>query len=266
MEKIQIKDINFSTLQKLKQQGTKSTIYRSDNMCYKILDGLYVDEKKELYCKFLEMDGIQIDNVLLPKQLIVQNDELLGYTMDYFADSMPLSDKFLFRYVNCKETFNYVLKASQILRDIHSHGIFCQDLSFDNILVNDNGKIVFCDLDGCSYGSYVSPFISVIMKNFFVDYRDEKMFLTTNLDRITMMISFCYWVYGKELQNLTKKEYRKLSNKLDTFKNIKQYANELMDKTTSIGEIPYLDELIDPNDKYIIDRNKQLSKKIHFTI
>ena len=32
----------------------------------------------------------------------------------------------------------------------------------------------------------------------------------------------------------------------------------LVDRSNSIGEIPYLDELIDPNDDYIYDRDKQL--------
>ena len=46
----------------------------------------------------------------------------------------------------------------------------------------------------------------------------------------------------------------------DAKKNIyKVSANELVDRTTTIGDIPYLDELIDINDDYIYDREKQLS-------
>jgi len=37
------------------------------------------------------------------------------------------------------------------------------------------------------------------------------------------------------------------------------YANMLIDRNNPIGEIPYLDELIDSNDDYIYDRDKQLS-------
>ena len=205
------------------------------------------------------MDGIKIPNVLLPKELIIQDGKLQGYSMDYFRDSIPLSDRFMIRYVDCKQLFDYVSKASKILKQIHENGIICQDLSFENILVDKNGNVAFCDLDGCSFKEHMSPFISILMKRFFIDYRDEKIPLSSNLDRISMMLSFYYLIYAKEIQNLTKKQYHKLSDKITTLENSRQYANMLVDRQNQIGEIPYLDELINPNDDYIYDRDKQLS-------
>ena len=49
---------------------------------------------------------------------------------------------------------------------------------------------------------HIAPFISILMKRFFIDYRDEKLPLSSNLDRISMMISFYYLIYAKEIQNL----------------------------------------------------------------
>ena len=259
MEQIKLSDINFQSLQKLKQQGTKATLYKDGNVCYKFLDGLYDDEKESLYKKFLDMDGIKIDSVLLPKELIVKDGKLQGYTMDYFPNSIPLSDRFSVRYVDSKKLFDYVLKASKILRTIHENEIICQDLSFENILVDSNGNVAFCDLDGCSYNGHIAPFISVLMKKFFIDYRDEKLLLSTNLDRISMMLSFFYLIYAKEIQYLTKRQYHKLSERIVTLENTRMYANMLVDRCNPIGEIPYLDELIDSNDNYIYDRDKQLS-------
>ena len=259
MERIQLKDVDFSKLQKLQYQGTKASLYKDGNICYKFLDGLYEEEKDELYKKMLDMDGIKMENVILPDQLIFEGNKLQGYTMEYFADSMPLSDKFMVRNVDCKKLFKYVLNASKILRNIHNHGIICQDLSFENILVTDSGSVAFCDLDGCNYGKHIAPFISLLMKNFFVDYRKERISLSTNLDRISMMISFYNLIYEKELQNLTKREYHKLSDKIATLENLRPYANQLVDRTIPIGEIPYLDEVIDINDDYVYDRQKQLS-------
>lgn len=259
MDKIKLSDINFSSLQKLQQQGTKATIYKDGYTCFKILDGLYEDEKELLYKKFIDMDGIKIPNVLLPKELIIQNGKLQGYSMDYFRDSIPLSDRFMIRYVDCKQLFDYVSKASKVLKQIHENGIICQDLSFENILVDKNGNVAFCDLDGCSFKEHISPFISILMKRFFIDYRDEKIPLSSNLDRISMMLSFYYLIYAKEIQNLTKKQYHKLSDKISTLENSRQYANMLINRQNQIGEIPYLDELINPSDDYVYDRYKQLS-------
>lgn len=259
MEKINISDINFSVLQKLKSQGTKSTVFTDGNLCYKLLDGLYTSEKKDLCRKFLDMDGIKIDNVLLPEDLIIENGILQGYTMKYFKDSMQLSDKFLKRYFNCKELFDYVYKASRILRNIHSNGIICQDLSFENILVDNEGNIAFCDIDGCSYKENYSPFISILFKEFLIDWRKSKIYRKEDIDNVSMILSLYLLMYGQVLQKITKKQYRILSDKIHTLENLRQFANILVDKNRDIENMPYLDEVIDSTDDYEIDRKKVLS-------
>ena len=258
MEQIKLKDINLNSLKKLQQQGTKSTIYRNGTSCIKLLDGFYEEEKDALFKKFLDMEGLEIDNVLLPKELIVSNGKLEGYTMDYFP-SVSLNDKFEVRHVDTKVLFDYVYKASKILREIHRNGIICQDLSFENILVDDNGNVKFCDLDGCSYKDNVSPFVSLIMKRYFIDYRKEQILLCTNLDRVGMMLSFFFIVYAKELQKLNRKSYSKLAEKSNTLEEMRKYANLLLDRSNPVPAIPYLDELIWLDDDLVYDRDKQLS-------
>ena len=258
MEQIKLKDINLNSLKKLEQQGTKSTVYRNGTSCIKMLDGFYEEEKDALFKKFLDMEGLEIDNVLLPKELIVSNGKLEGYTMDYFP-SVSLNSKFEVRHVDTKVLFDYVYKASKILREIHRNGIICQDLSFENILVDDNGNVKFCDLDGCSYKDNVSPFVSLIMKRYFIDYRKEQLLLCTNLDRVGMMLSFFFIVYAKELQKLNRKSYSKLAEKSNTLEEMRKYANLLLDRSNPVPVIPYLDELIWLDDDLVYDRDKQLS-------
>lgn len=259
MEKINFTDINFESLVKSKFQGTNATIYKDGETCIKVLDGLYDNEKSSLLRKFEDMDGIIIPNVLLPKELIMKDGKLYGYTMNYFANSMPLSDKFLNRFVNCKELFEDVVKASKILRSIHNKDVIVQDLSFENILVDGKGSVAFCDLDGCSYRQHSSPFISLVLKEFYIDYRRQKVYLCKNLDRISMMISFILIVYGKYMQNLSEREYLTLTNEISTLENMEKYVRMLVNRRKEIEEIPYLDDVIDLNDDYIIDRNLPLS-------
>lgn len=259
MEIIKAQDIDFSSLRKLKNQGSQSTIYTDGIMCYKILDGLYPEEKKELYKKFLAMDGIRINGVLLPEDLIMEDGSLKGYTMDYFADSTSLSDKFFCRYFNCRELFDYVDKASRILRDIHKKEIFCQDLSFENILVNDHGEVMFCDMDGCTYKDYNSPFLSLLLKEFLIDYRKSTVPTVEDVDKLSMILSFFAIMYGNVIQKISKKQYHTLSDRIKTLENLRDTANMLVDKHCPISELPYLDEVIDRNDNYDIDRKKLLT-------
>lgn len=261
METIKFQEINLSALRKLHSQGTQSTIYTDEIICYKFLDSLYPNEKRDLYKKFLDMDGIKINDVLLPQNLIIEDDNLKGYTMKYFANSMPLSHKFLKRYFNCNELFVYVEKASRILRNIHNNGIVCQDLSFENILVDDDGNIMFCDIDSCTYKEHSSPFLSALLKGFLVDFRNSKVSTKEDIDKISMILSFYLIIYGEVLQKITKKQYHTLSDKIQTLENLRDIANILVDKRCPIIDIPYMDEVIDLNDDYEIDREKILTIK-----
>ena len=261
MEKIKSKEINLSALQKLQNQGTQSTIYTDGVIVYKFLDGFCPCEKRNLYKKFLDMDGIKINDVLLPQSLIIEDGALKGYTMKYFVNSMPLSDKFLKRYFNCNELLVYAEKASRILRNIHNNGIICQDLSFENILVDDNGNIAFCDIDGCTYKEHNSPFISLLLKDFLINYRRSKLPINEDLDKLSMILSFYLTMYGEVLQKITKKQYHTLSDNIQTLENLRDVANMLVDKSCPIYDMPYLDEVIDLNDNYEIDRKKILTMK-----
>ena len=126
----------------------------------------------------------------------------------------------------------------------------------------------FRDMDGCKFGNHSSQFISLLMKSLIIDYRKEKIHISRNLDNISMLISMFYLLYLKEIQTISKRNYNSLANNIKTLENSRKYANILIDKNNYISSIPYLDELIDDNDNYIIDRYKQLtlSKKISYLL
>lgn len=260
MDKIKLSDINLDELEKCKVQGTKSIMYYDDEHCIKILDKLYPDEKETLYKKLLEMDGIILDDVLMPKDLIIHNGQLAGYTMDNFKNSVNILDYLTAtRFIDCKDIFKIVKEASLSLKRIHKSGIICQDLTFDNILIDANGNIKYSDIDGCAFNDYSSPFMSVLLKRFLNYRKDDLCYVSKNTDRVSFMLSFYLVMYLKELQKLSKKEYHSLSDNISTLENCREYANMLLGFRT-LPEVPYLDELISDDDSYIIDRNKQLSR------
>ena len=244
MEKINIKDININSLQRLANQGSKSITYTDGNTCYKVLTGLYTDEKKDLEDKFQELSSLHIDKVLMPKDLIVKDGLLEGYTMDYF-----------------KDLFESLKEASKILRKIHDSGIIYQDLSFENILINKDREIRFCDIDGCSYKYYNTPFISLLLKCFLLDYRKEKVYLSKDLDKLSMLVSFYDIIFDEEINHISKRKYKELSNNVGTLKNSKELFETLLNKKSLLTTLPYLDEIIDDSDDYIVDRERLLTLK-----
>ncbi len=262
MNKINLNDINLQAFKKTKYQGPNSTVYENKDICIKILNGLYPNEKEILYNKFIDMENIKIDGVLLPIDLIMKDNTLYGYTMHNFKNSTTLNIFFTRnRFTNCSDIFKAIKKASIILKNIHNNGIIYKDLSFDNILIDKNDNIMFSDIDSCCYKNYNSPFTSYLLMNFINNYRKESINISENLDRISMIISMFYLIYQKEIQKISQKEYNFLSNFLNTLENSKIYINALLNKNEPIPTIPYLDELIDDYDDYIIDRNKQIPFK-----
>jgi len=258
MKKIKLEDINFSLLRKLDEQGTESAIYTDGDVCYKMLNNLYPEEKDELYRKIIDTEGLELDNVILPIDLIIKNEKLVGYTMKYIQNSTALYDLFSGRYIDSKKLFDYLNKVSIILRKLHQKEIICQDLNFGNILVADN-DIFLCDFDSYSYSKYESPFVSLRLKKFINGYRKEAICINKNLDRISILLSLYDLIFFKEIQKITKKQHNLLSEHLETFKNCRIYIEKMINRNASLPEIPYIDELININDDYIIDRNKVLT-------
>ena len=260
MNRIKVLDIDFSSLKKMTHQGSRSTIYEDDNICYKMLnlDCFFPQELNILERKLMNMDGIKIENAYLPIDLIFNGEKLAGFTLNKFNNSIPIYDKFS-NEIDFKELFKYISKACIILREIHKNKIICQDLSFDNILVDNNGIVAFCDLDGCCYNGYDAPFISMPMKKLICEYRNENFITCENFDRISMLVSLYYLIYNKYLYKVSRSSYNSLSKNVETINRAMVYVNSLLDKSKSIPEFPYLDELIVPTDDYVMNKAQKLN-------
>lgn len=256
MEIISIRDIDMSSLDLCNIQGTKSTVYTDGYKCYKLLNGLYKHEKKELLKKFKDMSEIAIDDIIFPEKLVLKRGNLVGYIMEYFCNSINLYDCFCRdRYIDVNDILLATKKASLIVRKAHENGIILQDISFDNILIDNYSNIKICDIDGCQYKNYKSPFIPQIMDNYYRFILKKQYIINKNFDNQALLLSMIITIYHQMIINM--KDYDTLSDKIETLKNLRSIVESFLKYPET--EIPYLDEIIDENDHYIIDRNKQVS-------
>jgi len=255
MNKINIRDINFSTLDKLAHQGSQSTIYKDKDYCYKILTKFYPDQKRKLLRKLLDIDGLKIDNVTVPIDLIMDGHRLEGFTMKYYKGAIPLSSKYKYKKpLNCKEFFYDMNSSTQILKNLNKSNIICSDLSFENILIIPDNNIVFCDvIESCSYDKHEALFISALLKNF-MDYRKNQIPVSENSDKISMLLSFYQTIFDREIQKVPNRKYNKLSRNILTLQNLNNCTYDLLHRNKDISNISYLDEYIDITDDYIIKK------------
>lgn len=260
MQEIKLRDINIESLKRIGRHGSNlATLYTDGDTCYKIYNNPYSFDNKALYNNFRDMDGMQIDGVLLPRDLIVDNNLLYGFTMSFFKDSITLSDKFFERFIDKKLVISAFNKASAIIRKMHQAGVVCQDLSLENILINSNGDIAICDPDSFAYKSYYSGSFSKIFCNFLIKYRDTKLDIWEDIDRISMFIAFYYLMFEKEIQNVSKHQYNKLSQEMKTVANLREIRSMLLDKKIPLHGLPYFDEFASSDDVGMLDKNKYLT-------
>ena len=257
MEIVKYSDLDFSSMKKLSSQGSTSTVYDFDNYCVKMLDKMSVEDQNQIRLKFLEMDGLEVDGLLLPKKLIFKNNTFVGYFMDKFPSSMNLYDYFGQKVlINFKELNDALYKASIILRNAHSNELILQDFSFDNILIDKDGNVKVCDIDGCSYKGYQGAYMSMIIINYYRVIFKELFTINKELDKQSLLFSMIIFIYGTYVSKM--KEYDKLSSKSQTLSNIRPIFESLL-RDLSV-EIPYLDELIDLSDNFVLDRVKQMKR------
>lgn len=260
MQEIKLGDINVPSLKRISSNwSTYATVYTDGEVCYKIFRNPSSFDNKALYNNFKDMDGMKIDGVILPEDLIVDDGILEGFTMPLFKNSMTLSRRFGTRYVDKRLVVSAFRNASFIIREMHKNGVVCQDLSLENILINDQGDVCVCDPDSFAYKSYYSGSFAKLFILFLLKYRDTKVKKWEDIDNISMYIAFYYLMFEKEIQKVSRGKYNKLSCEMKTVENLRGIRDLLVDKKRELFDLPYFDEFASNLDVGTLDKNKCLT-------
>ena len=76
-----------------------------------------------------------------------------------------------------------------------------------------------------------------------------------------MLVSFYDIIFDEEINHISKRKYKELSNNVVTLKKTRELFEALLNKKSLLTTLPYLDEIIDDSDDYIVDREKLLTLK-----
>lgn len=256
MDKININDINFNKIKMINTEATQSIIYRDIKYYYKIFK--YYNHRDSLMLNYLfrELDGINIEGLLLPKYLITDNNNICGYITDNVGakslDMIYNKNKNL----DCKNFFEVIKKISIILRKLHKEKIIVSDLNISNLLVDKKNNVYFCDIESFKYKGINNDYISKLLFLFMREYREEFIDINENSDRLSLLLEFLQTIYILATYEINN-DYYDYYTYINTLNNIKPIFENIMNQYKDIEEIPYLDELI-TIDGYKINRRKQL--------
>lgn len=258
MERIGIEELDLAGMKKYINQGNNSTIYEDDTKMIKVLNQYYDEEKEELFYKSQAMDFFHIDAVVWPREIYVKNNQVEAYMMEKFSHSKTLTEKYEnYGLLDQQRLFGSLKESSLILREIHKEKIIGNDISFDNILINNKGQLKYIDLfDSCHYGPYCSSSFIPSRLQFFMNlYRKETDFpYNQNMDRLCLLLAAYGLINGKkDIANF-------ILSKTNTVGNINQCVSKLKntDPAKAFPTVPYIDELVDSNE---LKLTKTLLKK-----
>lgn len=258
MKTEEFKNLNLSTLNTFKYQGGLSTIYEDGDTLIKVLDGLSDYNKKILYKKAKAMDGITIDNVLLPDTYYIEKGRVKAYSIKNLKCYQSFYNYYIpKRFVSCNHLFSTTKKASFILKNIHKEQLLVNDISFDNILLNSEGDVFYVDFfDGCSFGKYPGNIYSYILEDYlkYCKRQDMPTEESENRDRLSFLLAFWNLIFDQNIETTSKRKYEKVSDHVATLQALKKYRNILLDRSHATPEIPYMHELIKDSDNYRLDR------------
>ena len=261
MEKIELKDIDFSLNYELQMPTTNGFIYTCDDTRIKILTGLYEEDKQMLLDKFYALEKSDIPNIILPDQLIINNGELEGYVTKYPANSTMIGKRFIEgQFIDIHELIYAIKQASLVLRKLHEQELICQNATLDNFVIDVSGNVFFSSVEGCKYLDYNYPYTSKLLKSFLVDYRQEKNFdITKDTDKLSIILSTLYLFYLREIKDISQRLYKRTSKKVQSLAQMEDLFKSLKNKKSVITNLPYVDELLEMDDCGYLNREEQFS-------
>ncbi|HOP65934.1 MAG TPA: hypothetical protein PLX66_02830 [Bacilli bacterium] len=152
---------DFRKHHKLLGQGSEGSVFLYDNQAIKIFHNNFAFEvsktNKEQKLKVLMELKDTLNQVSLPTDLIYdKNGNFIGYIMDLIETYHKIRDF----YDMAKSKLSLALKVfyyrelEEIVKVLHSYGIYLVDVNLSNFLLNSQCKPVLTDSDGFKVGEY----------------------------------------------------------------------------------------------------------------
>lgn len=130
------KKIDIESLNILSKKGSEVVVYNDDNTVYKIFKKDYKLGHKSIE-ELSYLSSIETSRILMPESLLFENNELVGYTMEYIKGNKNILDA---RMEDIIKELNIILKDIDTLSSLN---IRLMDINSENTIFN--GKLYLID-------------------------------------------------------------------------------------------------------------------------
>lgn len=293
-------NITRNELKKLKKFSLESGLFNTEaelfimkikdkwNINYKMLKNLYCNEGASFSNKLFTInelidnkDIINIEELILPEQLLIVDDEVRGFTMPYI-DNINFESLLNDTSISNLQKIDYFKQISSILKkmdNLRKNSIitdfYLNDLHASNFILNkQTGKINVVDLDSCKINGnkpfaakYLTPVSPIADMNSKYKVNEELDFSgyiipDKNTDLYCYIVTLMNFLFKDKISNLGKDRYYLY---LEYLRSI-GYPYILLDKLSKIYEYVDNEEICDEldyltNDMIVMSQSKIFEMK-----
>lgn len=242
MEKINLSELSSKEIVNLDPDiHSESDIYTDYKSVYKILKDLSWEDMRLKKKKIEILSQIKgLECAVLPKSELFIGDKFIGYSMDYISGVTLFKRQFGMKIL---DYLKLISDISKMVREIHYHDIVFGDLSFFNILIDEDGKFHFIDLDSVMIDDIPADRVSYLISEYYT-YMNKCARFDINLDRLSLLLFVINYIFSLNLEEITMYEYDMKSEKLPFLKDMRKLIVKLKSGKVNT-HVPYLDEVID---------------------
>lgn len=246
MEEIRLTQLKIEKMNSIKSNHhIESTLYYDNDTLYKIFkkDLNSGDLKNKKTKVEILAAGPPLPTVVMPIDQIYYNRHFSGYTMKYISNA---TDLYNFDIKSNPQMFlNILLTISKSLEEIHKDArkIIIGDLSFNNIIVDEQFNPYIVDIDSCKIVGIENETISGLFNEYLCNRKIYHTYGTPNEDRLSMLLSILYMIFRIDIDNIIMYVYDKIAERSETLQNIRSLILEIKN-SESIPYIPYFHEMI----------------------
>lgn len=234
--------------------NTSSTLYRKNNILYKIFnDNLYIKEKEDNINYFLKNKKIELSGYPLEK-IYNKEKNFIGYTLDLFENCNSFYE-LIEKQIDIESKKTILQDVIKQLKEIHKMSIVIKDIHLDNMIANNRGHIIDLDEIILPGNEYKFRSLYCIKKDENTPYIIKE---TQQTDNIKSVINCLSIIYNYNFEKLYM-ECEDLERFLNILKyNLPKILIEYLEEIFQTKELIYLDEILEN----ILDENEiEKSKK-----
>ena len=275
MEKVELTNINFKKIKILKKSPISKVFLLDEKEVVKVYNSSYlkgINRRRALERKIEASSTIKLKELVLPKKIILINDNFAGYTMEYIKGESYL-DIAIAPYRNLDLINKEYLEIEKIIKKFHKEGIIVPDLlNLTNIIVTEDG-LRFIDYDGMQIRDNKASSVSKILKKDIrhsstIKYCNHLGLYTEELDKKSLLILYILITFNNLIDdiNMDNNRFEKIDKLLEELNisqedKLKEIINKAYNPRSDIKN-EYLEEAVkEIGKKYVLTKDRKLSRR-----